>query len=331
MSSITERAGLTCTGAVLTAPKRLELLQRDLAPLDPTEVLIDVTRCGVCASDVDRWLGKSDDAMPAWLGHEPAGIVAEVGRDVTHVAPGDRVACWVEGGGFADRVVTDERHCLKCDESCPTPEMAEPLACVVNSVGLAAPALGDDVVIVGAGFMGLLLQLVMQARGPRTITVADVRPGALQRAADLGATYTVNTATEDLAKRVGEITDGRGADLTFEVSGLNVGLDLAAAATRMSGKLCIVGYHQGGTREIPLGEWNWMAYTIINAHFRDKQTILAGMRTALRLMSAGVVDLRPLISHVMPLGQIAAAFDTAAAKHDDFVKAAIEPGLRRLP
>jgi L-iditol 2-dehydrogenase len=309
----------------LTAPKTLELLQRDLPALGPTEVLIDVTRCGVCASDVDRWLGKSDQAMPVWLGHEPAGIVAEVGRDVTQVAPGDRVACWVENGGFADRLVTDERFCLKHDETCPTPEMTEPLACVVNSVELAAPALGDDVVIVGAGFMGLLLLLVMHARGPRTITVADVRPGALRRAAELGATHTVNTATEDLAERVGEITDGRGADLTFEVSGLNVGLNLAAAATRMSGKLCIVGYHQGGTREIPLGDWNWMAYTILNAHFRDTGTILSGMRAALRLMSAGVVDVRPLISHVMPLEHIAAAFEIAAAKPDDFVKAAIVP------
>ena len=325
MSSITGRAASTCTAAVLTAPKTLEVLRRDLAPLNPTEVLIDVTRCGVCASDVDRWLGRSDDALPVWLGHEPAGIVAAVGRDVTRVAPGDHVACWVENGGFADRVVTDERYCLTFDESCPTPEMAEPLACVVNSVELAAPALGDDVVIVGAGFMGLLLQLVMQARGPRTITMADVRPAALRRAAELGATLTVNTATEDLATRVGEITDGRGADLTFEVSGLNAGLNLAAAATRMSGKLGIVGYHQGGTREIPLGDWNWMAYTIVNAHFRDKRTILAGMRAALRLMSAGVVDVRPLISHVMPLSHIGAAFETAAAKPDDFIKAAIEP------
>ncbi|MGH2968063.1 MAG: alcohol dehydrogenase catalytic domain-containing protein [Solirubrobacteraceae bacterium] len=304
------------------------MLPRHLAPLNPTEVLIDVTRCGVCASDADRWLGKSDEAMPVWLGHEPAGIVAEVGRHVTQLAPGDRVACWVENGGFADRLVTDERYCLKFDETCPTPEMAEPLACVVNSVELAAPALGDDVVIVGAGFMGLLLQLVMQARGPRTITVADVRPGALLRAAQLGATYTVNTVTEDLAERVAAITDSRGADLTFEVSGLNVGLDLAAAATRMSGKLCIVGYHQGGTREIPLGDWNWMAYNIINAHFREKHTILSGMRTALRLMSAGVVDVRPLISHVMPLERIAAAFEIVAAKPDDFVKAVIEPTAR---
>jgi L-iditol 2-dehydrogenase len=156
--------------------------------------------------------------------------------------------------------------------------------------------------------------------------VADVRPGALRRAAELGATSTVDTATEDLAERVREITDGRGADLTYEVSGLNVGLNLAAAATRMSGKLCIVGYHQGGTREIPLGDWNWMAYDIRNAHFRDTRTILSGMRAALRLMSAGVVDVRPLISHVMPLEHIGAAFEIAAAKPDHYVKAAIAPG-----
>jgi threonine dehydrogenase-like Zn-dependent dehydrogenase len=310
---------------VLVEVGRIEVNERPLRPLGRHDVLIKVTACGVCAGDVDFWLGKSDRPMPASLGHEVAGVVLEAGRDVTTLAPGDTVACWVDDGGYSEALVSDERFCVAVDENCPYPAVAEPLSCVVNAVGLAAPQLADDVVIIGAGFMGNLLQLAVQLRGPRTVTVADVRPGALERAAHLGATYTVDTASEDLADRVAEITSGHGADLSFEVTGTNAGLELAEAATRMSGKLCIVGYHQGGARSIRLGHWNWMAFNIVNAHFRDKSTILSGMRAGLRLMSAGALDVRPLVTNTYPLERIAEAFQAAAAKPDGFVKAVIEP------
>jgi threonine dehydrogenase-like Zn-dependent dehydrogenase len=95
----------------------------------------------------------------------------------------------------------------------------------------------------------------------------------------------------------------------------------------MSGKLCIVGYHQGGTRAIPLGDWNWMAFELINAHFRDIDTIMRGMRRGMRLVNAGVLDVSSLVTGAYPLGRIADAFATAAAKPDGFVKAVIEPAL----
>ena len=68
-----------------------------------------------------------------------------------------------------------------------------------------------------------------------------------------------------------------------------------------------------------------MAFNIVNAHFRDKGVILSGMRTALRLITSGVVDPTPLITNAYPLAQIDEAFETAASKPDDFVKAVIEP------
>jgi threonine dehydrogenase-like Zn-dependent dehydrogenase len=311
--------------AVLVEAGRVELTERPLPPLGRHDVLLKVTACGVCAGDVDFWLGKSDRPTPAALGHEVAGVVLEAGRDVKSVVPGATVACWVQEGGYSEALVSDERFCVAVDGSCPHPAVAEPLSCIVNAVGLASPQLADDVVIIGAGFMGNLLQLAVQLRGPRTVTVADVRPDALERAASLGATHTVDTSSEDLAGRVAKITGGRGADLSFEVTGANAGLELAGAAIRMSGKLCIVGYHQSGTRSIRLGHWNWMAFNIINAHFRDENTIMSGMRAGLRLMSAGALDVAPLLTSSFPLERIAEAFQAAAAKPDGFVKAVIEP------
>jgi L-iditol 2-dehydrogenase len=323
--------GESVRSAVLVEPGRIELAERSLPPLGRRDVLIRVTGCGVCTGDVDFWLGKSGRPVPAALGHEVAGVVLEVGPAVRTVTPGDVVACSVGEGGYAEALVLDERSCLAVDSQCRYPVVAEPLGCMVNAVGLAAPQLADDVAIIGAGFMGSLLQLVVQLRGHRTVTVADIRPDALARAARLGASYTVDTAAEDLGQRIAEITGGRGADVSFEVTGVNAGLELAAAATRMSGKLCIVGFHQDGTRSIRLGHWNWMAFSILNAHFREKSTVLSGMRAGLRLMSAGVLDVAPLVSNFYPLERIDAAFQDAAAKPAGFVKAVIEPNGSAQP
>jgi threonine dehydrogenase-like Zn-dependent dehydrogenase len=310
---------------LLVEPRRIDVVEQPLPRLGASDVLVRVTECGICASDVDVWLGKTDQQLPLPLGHEAAGLVLDVGKDVTTVTPGATVACWVEGGGFSEAVLTQERFCLPVDGAGPHPAVAEPLSCVVNAVGLAAPQLGDDIVIIGAGFMGNLLQLAAQLRGPRTVTVVDIRREALDRAAGLGATHTVDSSAEDLGEIIGDITGGRGADVSFEVTGTNQGLDLAETATRMSGKLAIVGYHQGGTRAIRLGYWNWMAFGIVNAHFRDSGTILAGMRAGLRLLSAGKLDVTPLLTHFYPLDAIGEAFEAAVTKPAGFVKAVIQP------
>ena len=73
---------------------------------------------------------------------------------------------------------------------------------------------------------------------------------------------------------VEEVTGGRGADVTFEVTGVQGGIDLIGDVTRMSGKVVLVGFHQGAPRLMPLWHWNWMAYDLRNAHFREVTTIM---------------------------------------------------------
>lgn len=310
--------------ALLQGPGRLELVDRPAAELGPDQVRLRVTQCGLCTSEVDLWLGRNDELLPALIGHEVAGIVDEVGTNVRSVAMGDAVAAWVVEGGFADQVVADEAHLVKVASSVDYPAVAEPLSCVVNAVELAAPGLGDDVLIIGAGYMGALLQLVTALKGPRSITVADIRDDALVRAEALGATRVVNIERESLVDAVADITNGRGADLTYEVTGIQAGLDLAGETTRMSGKLCIVGYHQGAPRSIPLGRWNWMAFQIVNAHFRPVETIMSGMRKGIELVNAGVLDVSSLRTNVYRLDDLAEAFEAAVAKPNGFVKAVVE-------
>jgi threonine dehydrogenase-like Zn-dependent dehydrogenase len=310
--------------AVLSEPGRVDLVERPPGTVGPGQVRLQIDQCGLCASEVDLWLGKDLNKLPADIGHEIAGVITETAVDVSAPSVGDRVAAWIHQGGFADYVIAEARHCVPVADGVDYPSVAEPLACVVNAVELAAPSLGDDVVIIGAGYMGSLLQLVAALKGPRTITVADVRSDALERAAALGATHVVDTESESLSDVVAEVTSGKGADVTFEVTGVNQGLELAGEVTRMSGKLCIVGYHQGGTRTIPLGNWNWMAFQIVNAHFREIETIMAGMRAGMRLVNAGVLDVSPLVTNVYPLSNIGEAFETAAAKPERFVKAMVD-------
>ena len=310
---------------MLTGPRRIELVEVELPPVGPGQVRVRIVQCGVCTSEIDVWTGDGSGDYPMAPGHEAAGIVEEVGDDVSSVHVGERVALWLPGGGFAEQRVVEAGHCLPVAAAVSYPAVAEPLGCVVNAVELAAPALADDVVIIGAGYMGSLVQLVTSLKGPRSVTVADVRPDALARAAELGATRVVDVTTESLPDVVREATDGRGADLTYEVTGVSAGLDLAGKVTRMSGKLCIVGYHQGGTRAVPMGVWNWMAFNLVNAHFREPATILSGMRVGMALVNAGVLDPSGLVTRTYPLEQISAAFEAATDKSTGFVKAVVEP------
>jgi L-iditol 2-dehydrogenase len=311
--------------ALLTQPFQIDIVDRELPSVSGSMVRVRVLQCGVCTSELDMWSGRAAEKLPLALGHEVAGVVEEIGEDVATVKVADRVAVWVKEGGFAEEVIVEERYCVAVADGVAYPAVAEPLACVVNAVELAAPALADDVVIIGAGYMGNLIQMVTALKGPRTITVADVREDALARASELGATRVVDTSTQSLPRVVEEITEGRGADVTYEVTGIERGLVLAGEVTRMSGKLCIVGYHQGGTRSIPLADWNWMAFDLVNAHFRDIDTIMRGMRIGMRLVNAGVLDAAQLVTGSFSLDEIGRAFETAAAKPDGFVKAVVEP------
>jgi threonine dehydrogenase-like Zn-dependent dehydrogenase len=309
--------------AVLSAPGRMELVDEPVPEPAAGEVLLRVAACGVCASELDMWTGGADVDYPRFPGHEVSGTVERVGAGVTTLSPGDAVAAWVTTRGFAEYVTVAAAHCFPAGDLPLDLALAEPVACAVNAVELAAPALGDDVVIVGAGFMGNLVQKLVQLKGPREVIVADTRPDALHRAAAMGATRTVDVRAQSVADVVGDATGGVGADVSFEVTGAQAALAKLGDVTRMSGKVAIVGFHQGGAREVPLGAWNWMAYEIVNCHFRDLSTIMRGMRVAMRLLSSRRLELGDLVTHRFALEDIGAAFAIAVDKPEGFVKATV--------
>lgn len=310
--------------ALLRGPRAFEVVDEPIPAIADDEVLVRVSNCGVCTSELDMWEGKAGERIfPHFPGHEVSGVVEEVGPDVAALKPGDPVAVWVTGRGFAEYAAVKAAYCLPAGDVPLELALAEPLACAVNAVELAALSLGDDVVIIGAGFMGNLVQKLVQLRGPRHVIVADTRAGALERALALGASRVVRVGTESLHEVVREMTEGRGADASFEVTGAQAPLLLLGEVTRMSGKVAIVGYHQGGTREIPLAHWNFQAYTIVNAHFRDVATIMRGMRIGMRLLTSGRLSLDGLVTHRYALSRIDDAFRAAHEKPTGFVKSTV--------
>lgn len=309
--------------AVLQSPRQFEIQDTTTPEPAPDEVLVRVAACGVCTSDMEAWTGGEHQKYPRFLGHEVSGYVERVGETVTGLKPGDAVACWVLARGYAEYVTVKAPYVFPAGDVSLDLVMAEPLACAVNAVEMTRMALSDDVVIIGAGFMGGLVQKLVQLKGPRHVIVADTRQDMLDRAKAAGATHVVNTTRESLPELVKSLTDGKGADLSFEVTGGQIPLQMLGDVTRMSGKVAIVGYHAMGTRAIPMGYWNWMAFEIHNAHFREEATILNGMRIGMRLLTSGRLGLSDLITHRYPLEQATEAHRAAEEKPEGFVKSVL--------
>jgi threonine dehydrogenase-like Zn-dependent dehydrogenase len=323
--------------AVLRTPREFEVIDAPVPEIGPEEVLVRVAACGVCASELDMFLGHTERSFPILPGHEVSGVVERVGEAVTRQRPGDPVGIWVTEAGFSEYVKVHTDFTLPAADLPLDLALAEPVACAVNAVEIANVGLGDDVAIVGAGFMGALVLKLVLLRGPRRVFVADARPEALERAAAMGASHTIHVGTESLVDvvrantdrvpagtfgDVGEL-DEVGADVTFEVTGFQEPLVDVGDATRMAGKVVIVGYHQGGMREIPLGNWNWKALNIVNAHFREVATIMRGMRTGMRLLTSRRLVITDLVTHRFGLDEVGDAFQVAVDKPDGFVKSTV--------
>ena len=312
--------------AVMSEPGSFEVVEEAVPAIAPDEVLVRVAACGVCASELDMFTGLEGHATYPWYpGHEVSGVVEDAGSEVAGLTPGTPVAVWVTARGYAEYVAVKSEYCFPAGNVPLDVALGEPLACAVNAVNMAQVSLGDDVVIIGAGFMGHLVHKLIELQGPRQVVVADTRPDALKRAESFGATRVVDVTQESLVEAVAEVTEGVGADVTLEVTGVQAPLDVVGDVTRMSGTVAIVGYHQGGPRSIPLAQWNWKAFRIANAHFREVGLILSGMRAGMRLLTSGRLSLEGLVTHAFPLRDIDGAFHAALERPEGFVKATVTP------
>jgi threonine dehydrogenase-like Zn-dependent dehydrogenase len=199
----------------------------------------------------------------------------------------------------------------------------EPLGCAVNIFRRSGIEAGQTVAIVGIGFLGALLTRLAANAGARVIAISR-RPFALEVARQAGAAETIlmdeHARILEEAKR---LTDGRWCERVIEAVGLQWPLDLAGELTGERGRLVIAGYHQDGVRQVNLQLWNWRGIDVVNAHERDPARYIEGIRGAIDLMAAGVLDPEPLITHRLPLDRLGEALELTRQRPDGFLKAVV--------
>jgi 2-desacetyl-2-hydroxyethyl bacteriochlorophyllide A dehydrogenase len=311
--------------AILYGPHDWRIEDYSTPEIKEGEVLLKIRACGVCHSEIHQWDKKIIGLeYPRFIGHEVSGEVIKAGSAVKQFKPGDRVAAWTDGKGYAEEIAVKQEMVFKIGDKITFAEaMAEPIACTTNGVIRANVQMNDTVALVGTGFMGLILLQELKLRGTSTIIAIDVRNEMLELAKLLGADITINPSKENAEEKVKNLTNGQGVDISFEVGGVQATLDLAPRICRMEGKLVIFGYHPGERIIQDLGYWNWMAFNIINAHFRDINTILEGARIGMDLLNSGKISMKPLITHTFKLNDIETAFNAALTKPEWFVKSVI--------
>lgn len=304
----------------------------------PDDVLIEVAACGICGTDVQTylWVGHAQGMrLPRVIGHELAGIVVETGRAAAGFSPGDRVvveslgrcgecpACRVGAfnhceqaerightvdGAMARWLVAPVASLYRIPDSISFVHAAllKPLGVALRAFEQSGLLPGDTVAVLGPGAVGLLAGMIAKAGGASEVFVVGLREDEyrLGLSRKLGLTpIHADAAAEFIRAR----TDGRGVRLTIDASGGGTSLREAITITGRRGHVAVVGVSPPG--DIDPTEIVMRELTIVGALTRLPQT----WYRAIDLVASGVLDLEPLVSHVLPLEEAVSGFEALLA------------------
>ncbi|MFL5384618.1 MAG: zinc-binding dehydrogenase [Longimicrobiaceae bacterium] len=326
MSDATLAATGTMRAARLAGPGRVVLEDAPLPEPGPGQVRIRLEGCGVCASNLTPWAGPewmTYPTEPGALGHEGWGTIDALGEGVEGLAEGQRVAA-LSYHAYAEYDVADASAVVPLPAALDgQPFPGEPLGCAMNIFRRSGISAGQTVAIVGIGFLGALLTRLAKDAGARVIAISR-RPFSLDVARGMGADELVPMDDHwRIIERVKELTGGAFCDRVIEAVGKQWPLDLAGELTRERGRLVVAGYHQDGPRQVNMQLWNWRGIDVINAHERDPQVYVDGIRAAVDAVASGRLDPSPLYTHTFPLDRLGDALDATRDRPDGFLKALI--------
>jgi threonine dehydrogenase-like Zn-dependent dehydrogenase len=311
---------------VIAGPQTFRVEEHAFRIPGPDEVRVRIEGCGVCASNLPVWMGQpwfQYPFEPGAPGHEAWGVIDATGENVSGLQAGDRVAL-LSTNAFAEYDFAPAEHVVKLPSSLGSaPVPAEALGCAVNIFKRSQIRAGETVAIVGIGFLGSLLTRLATNAGATVIAIS-VRTTALTFAKQFGAAETVRSIDEEqTVKLLKEMTLGSGCDCVIEATGKQGPLNIASEITRELGRLIIAGYHQDGPRQVNMQLWNWRGLTVINAHERNPDVYVSGMKEAVAKIERGELDPSPLYTHRFPLEELPAAFKTLSERPDRFMKALV--------
>ena len=310
--------------AVVVEPRGVEVREVPLPEPGAGEVRVRLEGCGVCASNIPPWEGRewfTYPMEPGALGHEGWGRVDAIGPGVDEFRAGDRVA-FLSYHSYAEYDLAPASAVVRLPESLgDRPLPGEPLGCAMNIFRRSEIRAGQTVAILGIGFLGALLTRLAVDAGARVIAIAR-RPFALDVARSMGADVTI--PMEDhwaIIEQVRGLTEGAFCPVVVEATGKQWPLDLAGELTGERGRLVIAGYHQDGMRQVNVQLWNWRGLDVINAHERDPQVYIDGIRSAVDAVAGGQLDPSSLYTHAFPLERLGEAIQATAERPEGFMKA----------
>ena len=311
--------------AELVEPGKLVVKEEDIAFTDD-QLLVRITHCGVCQYDgvyVKGIIGQT----PMRIGHEPVGVVEAVGRNVQGFRPGDRVTgLFAYLKAFAEYGVAEPHQLVKVPGHVPLEHaLGEPFKCIGTILRAAPPEFGDHVLVMGTGFMGLLVLAGLVGRAPETLIAADVRDERLALASQIGATHALNTQDPDFLAKVKEITAGHGIDVAFELAGRPEPVELAAKTLRRTrAHYVLAGWH-GLPGTYTLRNWTTVGAVILTPHPSYSLDPMEDMRRGLDGLARGVFPMEKLVTHRFALDDIQTAFETMFSGADGYIKGVVVP------
>jgi len=339
---------------LLTEYMHLELTDVAVPSIGPQEVLIRVRSCGICGSDVHGIDGSTGRRIPPLvMGHEAAGVIAEVGSDAGEWKPGDRVtfdstiscgecafcrtgdinlcdnrqvlgvSCgdYRRHGAFAEYVAVPARILYRLPDSLSFDHaaMIEAVSVAVHAVNLTPLSPGDTAVVVGCGMIGQLTIQAAKAAGFATVIGVDVDDARLAVAQRAGADTVLNSKTSDVPAAVRALTNGRGADAVLEAVGMTAPIQTAIAAVRKGGTVTLIGNFSGQI-DLPLQQ-------VVTRQIRLQGSCASAGEypKCIELMASGKIRVDNLISACTPLEDAASWFDRLYRHEPNLMKVIVQP------
>jgi L-iditol 2-dehydrogenase len=324
---------------VKVVDKKVTLVKSELPKVNEDEMLVRMQSCGICGSDLEKVYGNYG-MRSLRVGHEPAGVVIKVGKNLKKFQVGDRVfvhhhvSCYscryclqgnytmcnnyqtsnIEPCGLSEQFIVPKWNIehggvLKLPESISYDEAAliEPFACCIRGLNKISIKHGDNVAILGAGPTGVMHTLLARLRGANNIVVSDVNEFRLKFVEKYGVT-AVNLNLEKLDDVINNNTESLGVDVTILATGSMKAFESSLRITRRGGKILLFGVPSVGSK-----------YDVdLNSLYSNEQIIMPSYgaseietNQALSLMSDKSIDLLPLVTHRFQLRESDNAFKCA--------------------
>lgn len=338
----------TMKEVVITGPKQYEIREVPVPKPGDGEVLIQMKAAGVCGSDVHQFLGENPNAVfPRVPGHENAGVIVAVGKDVKNIKVGDHVvvdlvvACGecpqckkgrrnvcrtvkargsAIDGGWREYFVVPEHEVYLLPQDMPFKDAAliEPFAIGGHCTTRAGIQGGESVLVLGSGTIGAVILQTLKLKGCRVIC-ADINDASLARAKEYGADAIVNTKTENLKDAVQKFTDGAGVDVIF---------DSACYPGSLTAVL-EMGIPANGATIVPMG-FCTAQEGITQAMINTRELSIIGTRMSCNQFQPTIerfakheYQLDGMVSHYIPFSQVGQVFENIIHPPKDMKKMVI--------